>query len=78
VASAEIADKLLREIGQAGERLADQALMWRARDEILPGLRSVMIHPYTLFYRVKNGIVEIVRVLHERRDFAAIFSKPTR
>jgi plasmid stabilization system protein ParE len=31
VASPDIADKLLREIGQAGERLADRALMAGAR-----------------------------------------------
>jgi plasmid stabilization system protein ParE len=29
VASPEIADKLLREINHAGQRLADEALMWR-------------------------------------------------
>jgi toxin ParE1/3/4 len=74
VASVEIADKILGEINKAGERLSDQALMWRARDEVLPGLRSVLVHPYTIFYRVNDGVVEIVRVLHERRDFAAIFS----
>lgn len=49
--------------------------MWRARDEILPGLRSVVVHPYTVFYRVRDDTVEIVRVLHERRDFAAVFGK---
>jgi toxin ParE1/3/4 len=75
VASVEIADKLLREINEAGQRLADQAFMWRARDEVMPGLRSVLVHPYTIFYRVDDGTVEIVRVLHERRDFAAAFAK---
>ena len=34
-----------------------------------------MVHPYTLFYRVVDGSVEVVRVLHERRDFAAVFPK---
>lgn len=75
VASPEIADKLLREIDEAGQRLAGEALMWRARDEILPGLRSILVHPYTIFYRVGDRTVEVVRVLHERRDFARIFSK---
>lgn len=75
VASPDIADKLVREIGQAGERLRDQALMWRARDEVMPGLRSVLVHPYTVFYRVTNGRVEIVRVLHERRNFPEVFKK---
>lgn len=77
VASVEIADKL-REINKAGQRLADRALMWRTRDEVMPGLRSVLVHPYTVFYRVKNGTVEIVRVLHERRDFGALFHKKKR
>jgi len=75
VASSDIADKLLHEIGQAGEKLADQALMWRARDEVMPGLRSVVVHPYTVFYRVTDGSVEIVRVLHERRNFPEQFKK---
>lgn len=75
VASPEIADKLLREIGQAGEQLARQALMWRVRDEVMPGLRSVLVRPYSVFYRVRNGVVEVARVLHERRDFPEIFSK---
>jgi toxin ParE1/3/4 len=75
VAWPEIADKLLREIDEAGERLADEALMWRARDEIVPGLRSVLVHPYTVFYRLNDGAVEIVRILHERRDIARVFSK---
>jgi toxin ParE1/3/4 len=75
VASPEIADKLLREIDEAGRRLTDEALMWRARDEIVPGLRSVLVHPYTVFYRIDDGVVEIVRVLHERSDLARVFSK---
>jgi toxin ParE1/3/4 len=78
VASVEIADKLLREIDQAVARLADDALMWKARDEVLPGLRSVLVHPYTIFYRVSDGIVEITRVLHGRRNFAAVFSQKER
>jgi toxin ParE1/3/4 len=65
----------LREIDEAGRRLSDEALMWRARDEIMPGLRSVLVHPYTIFYRVRRGSVEIARVLHERRDFSRIFPK---
>jgi toxin ParE1/3/4 len=78
VASPEIADRLLREIGDAGGRLVDEALMWRSRDEVTPGLRSVLVHPYTIFYRINDDVVEIVRVLHERRDFSEIFSKRER
>ena len=75
VASPEIADRMLREIAETGERLADRALMWRARDEVAPGLRSVLRNPYVIFYRVNNGSVEIARVLHGRRNFGAVFKK---
>jgi len=35
----------------------------------------MLVHPYTIFYRVDDHAVEIVRVLHERRDLARVFSK---
>jgi plasmid stabilization system protein ParE len=47
--------------------------------EIMPdlkgGLRSVLSHPYTAFYQLDNDDVRVVRVLHERRNFAAILSE---
>ena len=75
VASPEIADKLLRDIEQAAERVSNRPLSHRPRDEVMPGLRSVLVHPYTVFYRAREDGVEIARVLHERRDFAPIFSR---
>ena len=74
VASPDVADRLLRDINQAGERMGDRPLSHRARDRSCRGC-AVLVHPYTVFYRVTEGGVEIVRVLHERRNFAAIFSK---
>jgi toxin ParE1/3/4 len=78
VASVEVADRLLREIDAAGQRLSENALRWRARDELMPGLRSALVQPYVIFYRIDDGIVEVVRVLHGRRNFDAIFSEPER
>lgn len=75
VASPEIADQMLREIAERGERLSDRALIGRVRDDVAPGLRSVLRHPYVIFYRVNNGNVAIARVLHGRRNFAALFRK---
>jgi toxin ParE1/3/4 len=74
VASSEIADKLAGEIEVASNRLRRQPLLGRARDEVAPGLRSLLVHPYAIFYRTKDDFVEIVRVLHEHRDFAVVFS----
>lgn len=48
---------------------------WGAPDKMWPDLRSVLAHPYTVFYRVTEVAIEIVRVLHERRDFPAILKK---
>lgn len=43
VASPEIADKLLRDINLAAERLGERPLLGRAREELLSGLRSVSV-----------------------------------
>ena len=77
VASPEIADRLLRDIHRAGERARDRPQTWRVRDEIMPGLRSILVHPYVVFYRFSGETVEIVRVLHQRRNLAAVFPKRT-
>jgi len=75
VASPEIADRLLRDIHRASERVRQRPLAWRARDEVMPGLRSILVHPYVVFYRLSDETVEIVRVLHQRRNLAAVFPK---
>jgi toxin ParE1/3/4 len=75
VASPEIADQMLREIAETSERLTDRALMGRARDEVAPGLRSILRPPYVIFYRVTKDSIEIARVLHGRRNLAAVFKK---
>jgi len=78
VASPDIADKLLRDIRLVADRLGERPLLGRAREEVMPGLRSVRAHPYAVFYRAKNGSVEIVRVLHERRNLSAALIKGER
>lgn len=75
VASLEIADKIVREIEHTASRLAERPQMGRPRQEVWPGLRGILAHPYTVFYRVTEAAIEIVRVLHERRDFPAILKK---
>jgi toxin ParE1/3/4 len=75
IASPEIADKLLRAIDQATGRIAERPLARRSREELMPGLRSALAHPYTIFFRIRDDDVEIVRVLHEARDFPTAFAK---
>jgi toxin ParE1/3/4 len=57
--------KLLRQFPHAG----------RSRDEILPGLRSLAIQGFVIFYRFDQTVIEIARVLHGKRDILAIFNE---
>jgi toxin ParE1/3/4 len=75
VASPETADDLLREIDRIGEGIRENPLLSRQRDELLPGLRSVIVRPHVIFFRIGDSVVEVVRVLHGRRDFPAIFGR---
>lgn len=83
VASPDVADRLLHEIGFATDHLATDPRMWRVRRDVMPdppgGLRSIPVHPYVVFYRIapqspeERMDVEIIRVLHQRRDLPAHF-----
>ena len=72
-ASADVAIKMINKIEAAADRVAAHPFHGRSRNDVRPGLRSVLVHPYIIFYRVGRGEVEIVRVLHERRNLSAIF-----
>ena len=48
-------------------------LAGRTRDEFGVGLRSFPVESYIAFYRVRNEVVEIIRIIHGARDLAAIF-----
>lgn len=76
LASPETADTLVGEISGAAELIAENPQAWRERPDLLPGIRGLPVHPYTIFYRIADGKPEIVRVLHERRDIAAVLSAP--
>jgi toxin ParE1/3/4 len=46
----------------------------RSRDNLRPGFRSLAANPHVVFYRVADGIPEIIRILDGRRDIDEIFS----
>jgi toxin ParE1/3/4 len=75
VSAPDLADNVLREIKRAVQRLADRPFTGRPRNEIAVGLRSLLVHPHAIIYRVTDSTVEISRILHERRDFEAAFAK---
>ena len=74
-AGPQMADGRVRAIGKACMMLEEHPLVGRARDEIRPGLRSVLVSPHVVFYRVNDEIAQIVRILDGRRDIEDIFAE---
>ena len=54
--------------GLCGKSTTPRGAFLRTRFELMPGLRSALVHPYMIFYRINDNHVEIVRVLHERME----------
>jgi toxin ParE1/3/4 len=69
-----VADAAVRAVFRACHRLEGYPFLGRPRDELIPGMRSVLAPPYVVFYRVAGLNIEVVRVLHQRRDIDAIFA----
>jgi len=72
-ASLAVADRQIRTIRRGSRRLARLPYSGRSRDDLVPGIRSILVAPYVVFYRVTDATVDIVRVLHGRRDLEVIF-----
>lgn len=56
-------------------RLADYPESGRARPEIGPGARSVMVGRYLVLYRVNEDCVDIVRVIHGAREITGLLDE---
>jgi toxin ParE1/3/4 len=55
-----------------GQMLARFPEIGRSRPEIAPNLRSTLVHPYVIFYRLDDDGVQILRILHGKRDLRSI------
>jgi len=47
--------------------------MGRRRDELSPGLRSVVMGSYLIFYRPLEDGIRLMRVAHGSRDLPSLF-----
>ena len=69
------ADRLVSRISKATARLMDYPESGSLKIE--PDIRSIPVGSYTIYYRVADQVVEIVRVLHAARDAGAVdFGEP--
>jgi len=67
------ADRLVDSFVERFTMLADFPDIGRRRDELAPGIRSVPVGAYVIFYRMFEDTVQIVRVLHGARDLERHF-----
>ena len=73
-ASPETADRLIDDIVDRFNLLAEQPGMGRVSPEFGPGVQSFAVENYVVYYR-QEGDVLIARVLHGRRDQIAAWSE---
>jgi toxin ParE1/3/4 len=69
----EIADRHMFKIEVACDRLIDEPMLGRPRDELLAGMRSLPVRPHVVFYQISKRTIEVVRVLHQRMDAEQVF-----
>jgi toxin ParE1/3/4 len=66
------ADRILGEIERVCRLIATHPRMGRERPDIRPGIRSFAVMSWTIFYRIEDRFIDIVRVLHGARDIDEI------
>jgi toxin ParE1/3/4 len=67
-----VADHYATAFDEKGHALARFQESGRQRPEIGPNLRSTLISPYVLFYRLAGDEVQILRILHGKQDLRSI------
>jgi toxin ParE1/3/4 len=74
----EAATRLLDRIDEAIMRLEQFPRLGREREDIEPGLRGLLKDDYLILYEIRQTErqVAVLRVIHGRRDIAALFHLP--
>ncbi|WP_225205121.1 type II toxin-antitoxin system RelE/ParE family toxin [Novosphingobium huizhouense] len=72
------ADRQLRRLDSAIASLADFPRLGRARDDMRPGIRSLLCAPHLVLYDVSDdlALVRVIRVIDARRDLPSIEIEP--
>jgi toxin ParE1/3/4 len=62
------ADRYIEHLRNRASELLHFLELGRARDEIHPGLRSLLARNHLLFYRLEDEEVQVLRILHGSMD----------
>lgn len=74
--SIDAGERFLAEFDKKCRSLVRFPNIGRSYDDVLLGMRGILLKSYIIFYRpIKSGI-EIVRVISGYRDFNALFEDP--
>lgn len=68
--------RLVNRIEKRCKDLRIHPMTGRRRDDLAPGLRSLVQGRYVIFYRVVGRQVQIIRILHGARDIGRILKRP--
>ncbi|MDR3557172.1 MAG: type II toxin-antitoxin system RelE/ParE family toxin [Syntrophobacteraceae bacterium] len=67
------ADDFLDDFEKHCQALAQFPFIGANRDGLIPGLRSLAVGSYLIFYLPIEGGIDVVRVLHGMRDIDVLF-----
>ncbi len=67
------ADRWVDRLDEKFSLWASQPMMGRSRDELVPGIRSLVFGRYVVFFEPLPDGIDVVRVLHGSRDIDASF-----
>ena len=68
----EAADKLVEKFDQTISLIAGSPRIGRDRSDLAPDLRSVPVGEYIIFFRPRSDGVQLIRVLHSKRNIRRI------
>ena len=71
--SIDVGERFLAEFDQKCRNLVQFPNIGRSYDDLLLGMRGILLTSYIIFYRPINGGIEIVRVISGYRDLPTIF-----
>ena len=62
------ADNYLEGLSKRALELLKHPELGRKRDEILPGIRSLLFRNHLIFYRVEISSIQLLRIVHGNMD----------
>jgi toxin ParE1/3/4 len=73
--SVAVAERLIESIASRFNLLASHPKAGRARDDLMVGARSFAVDSYVIVYAIDGDDVQVLRIVHGRRNVAALFGR---